>query len=96
MYFISDTPELNITIIHDIFKLHSGLDFSVESLSTQIMLTAINSIIFQLIIPTEQAVSKFTNHKLKIHPSTWKSWEAAGKKIVKSVLWSRNIWTTNP
>ena len=67
----SDTPELNIHTICAIAALRSGLDFSAESVSTEMIQTVINSITSQSITPDEQALGKFTRCKLKTCTDTW-------------------------
>ena len=60
-----DYPQFDIVSLRAIYALRSGLDFSEESIATDIMLTVINSITSQAITPAEQALGKFTRHKLK-------------------------------
>ena len=74
-----DATDLNIVSLRAIAALQSGLDFSEESIPTNIILTVINSIIFQAIIPAEQAFGKFTRRKLK-NMDTWNDWEAGERK----------------
>ena len=65
-----DAPQLDIVTLRAIAALRSGLDFSEESIPTDIMLTVINSITSQSITPAEQALGKFTRRKLKTM-DTW-------------------------
>ena len=60
-----DAPDLNIFSLRAIAALRLGLDFSKESIPTNIFLTAINSITSQAITPVEQALGKFTPHKIQ-------------------------------
>ena len=60
--YISD---LGITTICAIAALYSGLDFSEDSITTDIIQTIINSNTSQAITPAEQALGKFTRLKLK-------------------------------
>ena len=69
-------PQLDIVTLRAISTLRSGLDFSEESIPTDIMLTVINSITPQAITPAEQALGKFTRRKLK-NMDTWSNWEAS-------------------
>ena len=62
-----------------IAALRSDLDFSEDSIPTDIILTVINSITPQAITPAEQAIGKFTRHKLK-NMDTWNDWEAGERK----------------
>ena len=55
-----DAPDLDIVSIRAIAVLQSGLDFSAESVPTNIVLTVINSITSQAITLAEQALGKFT------------------------------------
>ena len=57
-----DDPDLNIVTLCSIAALQLGLDFSEESIPTNIILTVINPITSQAIIPAEQAFGKFTRH----------------------------------
>ena len=74
-----DAPQLDIVSLCAISALRSGLDFSADSISTDIMLTVINSIMSQAIAPAEQALGKFTRRKLKTM-DTWNDWEAGERK----------------
>ena len=74
-----DYPQLDIVTLQAISALHSGLDFSEESIPTDIVLTVINSITSQAITPAEQALGKFTRRKLK-DMDTWSDWEAGERK----------------
>ena len=74
-----DAPQLDIVTLRAIAALQSGLDFSKESISTDIILTLINSITSQAITPAEQALGKFTRCKLK-NMNTWNDWEAGEHK----------------
>ena len=60
-----DSPQLDIVTLRAIATLRSGLDFSEDSIPTDIILTVINSITSQAITPTEKALGKFTHRKLK-------------------------------
>ena len=60
-----DAPQLDIITLCAIAALLSGLDFSKESIPTDIILTVINSITLQAITPAEQGLDKFTSRKLK-------------------------------
>ena len=60
-----DYPQLNIVTLRAIFALRSGMDFSEESIPTDIMLIVINSITSQAVTPAEQALGKFTRRKVK-------------------------------
>ena len=75
----ADYPQLDIISLRAISDLCTGLDFSEGSIPTDIMLTVINSNISQAIIPTEQALSKFTRRKLK-NMDTWNDWEVGERK----------------
>ena len=70
-----DYPQLDIVSFRAISALRFGLDFSEESIPTDMMLTDINSITSQAIITAEQALGKFTRRKLK-NMDTWNNWEA--------------------
>ena len=74
-----DAPDLDIFSLCAIAALQSGLDFSKESISTDIILTVINSITFQAIIPAEQALGKSTRRKLK-NMDTWNDRDAGKRK----------------
>ena len=56
-----ETPELDIQT-----TLCSGLDYSEDSISSDIIQTVINLITLQAITPDEQALGKFTCCKLKV------------------------------
>ena len=60
-----DALDLDIVSLHAIAALRSGLDFSEESIPTNIILPVINLITSQAIIPAKQARGKFTRGKLK-------------------------------
>ena len=66
----NDAPQLDIVTLHTIAAFRSGLDFSEESIPTDIILTFINSITSQAVTPAEQALGKFTRCKLK-NMDTW-------------------------
>ena len=70
-----DTPQLDIVTLRAIAALRSGLDFSEESIPTDIKSTIINLITSQVITPAKQALEKFTRRKLK-NMDTWNDWEA--------------------
>ena len=55
-----DAPQLDIQTLRSIAALRSGLDFSEDSIPTDIILTVINSITSQEITPAEQVLGKFT------------------------------------
>ena len=55
-----DAPQLDIQTLRSIAALRHGLDFSEDSIPTNIILTVINSITSQEITPAEQALGKFT------------------------------------
>ena len=74
-----NAPQLDIVSLQAISALRSGLDFSADSISTDIMLTVINSITFEAITPAEQALGKFTCRKLKTM-DTWSDWEKDERK----------------
>ena len=74
-----DSPQLDIITLQAIAALRSDLDFSEDSIPTDIILTVINSITLQAITPTEQALGKFTRRKLK-NMDTWNDWEAGERK----------------
>ena len=61
----NDYPQLDIVTLRAISNLRSRMDFSEESIPTDIMLTVINSITLQAITPAEQALGMFTCRKLK-------------------------------
>ena len=77
-----DAPQLDIKTIRAIAALLSGLDFSEDSIPSDIILTVINSITSQAITPAEQALGKFTCRKLK-SMETWNEWEAGERKQLK-------------
>ena len=56
----NDTPNLDIATIQVIAALWSDLDFSEDSIPTDVIQIVINSITSQAITPTEQALGKFT------------------------------------
>ena len=74
-----DAPQLDIVTLSAIAALHSGLNFSKESIPTDIILTVINSITSQAITPAEQVLGKFTRCKLK-NIDTWNDWELGERK----------------
>ena len=74
-----DAPQLDIVTLLAVAALRSGLDFSEDSISTDIILTVINSIISQAITPAEQVLGRFTRRKLK-NMDTWNDWEAGESK----------------
>ena len=74
-----DAPDLDVVFLRAVAALQSGLDFSEESIPTNIILTIINSITSQAIIPVEQALGKFTCCKLE-NMDTWNVWEAGERK----------------
>ena len=74
-----DYPQLDIVTLQAIAALRSSLDFSEDSILTDIMLTVIDSITSQAITPVEQALGKFTRCKLK-NMDTWSDWEAGERK----------------
>ena len=49
----SDTPDLDITTTCAIAVLYSGLDFSEDSITTDVIQAVINSITTQAITPTK-------------------------------------------
>ena len=69
-----DVPQLDIVSLWAISSLFLGLDFSADSISTDIMLTVINSITSEAITPAEQALGTFTRRKLR-KMDTWNEWE---------------------
>ena len=74
-----DAPQLNIVTLRAIAALRSSLDFSEESIPTDVMLTVINSITSKAITPAEQALGNFTRRKLK-SMDTWNDWKAGEQK----------------
>ena len=75
----NDYPQLAIGSLRAISALRSGMDFSEESIPTDIMLTVINSITSQAITPAEQALGKFTRRKME-NMDTCNDWEAGEHK----------------
>ena len=69
---ISDdnAPQLDIVTLRAIAALRSGLDFSKESILTDIILMVINSITWQAITSAEKALGKFTCRSFK-NTDTW-------------------------
>ena len=55
------------------------LDFSEESMPTEIIQIMINAIRSKAVTPAEQALAHFTRRKLK-HSSTWQDWESGERK----------------
>ena len=76
----SNTPELNIHTISAISTLHSSLDLTEESVSTEMIQTVISSIASQSITPDEQALGKFTCRKLNTCTDIWDQWKAGERK----------------
>ena len=74
-----DAPQLDVVTLRAIAALRSGLDFSEESILTDVILAVINSITSQATTPAEQALGKFTRRKLKTM-DTWNVWEAGERK----------------
>ena len=75
-----ESPELGLQSIQAIAALCSGLDFSEESITSDLMVQiVINSITSQAITPDEQALGKFTGRKLK-NVDTRKDWIARERK----------------
>ena len=74
-----DYPQLDIVSLRAISDLRSGLDFSEESNSNDIIRTVINLITSQAGTPAEQSLGKFTRRKLK-NMDTWNDWEAGERK----------------
>ena len=89
-----DYPQLDIVSLRAILALRSRLDFSEESIPTNIMLTVIvtNFITTQAITSAEQALGKFTGCKLK-NMDTWLerlgSWWT---QTTQSIPWLANVW----
>ena len=75
----SDTPDLDITTIRAIAVLRSDFDFSEDTITTDLIQTAINYITLQAITPGEQALGKFTRRKLK-NMDTRDDWVAGEQK----------------
>ena len=67
---VYNTPDLDITIILVIAPLRSSLNFSEESITSDVIQIVINSITLQTITPAEQALGKFTHRKLE-NMDTW-------------------------
>ena len=67
-------PDLDIVSLRIVATLRSDLDFSEESIPTNILLPIINSITSQAITPAKQALGKFTHCKLK-NMDTWNDWK---------------------
>ena len=74
-----NAPQLDVVTLRAIAALRSGLDFSEESIPTDVILTVINLITSQAITPAKQALGKFTCCKLKTM-DTWNVWEAGERK----------------
>ena len=74
-----DAPQLDIQTLCSIAALRHGVDFSKDSIPTDIILTVINSITSQEITLAEQALGKFTCRKLKTM-DTWNQWQAGERK----------------
>ena len=76
---VDNAPDRDIVTLRAIAALRSGLDFSKDSIPTNIILIVINSITSQAITPAEQALGKFTPCKLK-NMDTWNNWESWERK----------------
>ena len=75
----SDAPDLDIATICTIAALRSGLDFSEDSITTDVIQIVINLITSQAITCAEQDLGKFAHWKLK-NIDTWDEWVAGERK----------------
>ena len=75
----NDVPNLDIATIRAIAALCLGLDFSEDSIPTDVIQIVINSVTSQAITPAKQALGKFTCRKLK-NTDTWYEWVAVERK----------------
>ena len=80
-----DIPDLDIATIRAIAALCSGLDFSEDSIPTDVILIVINSITSQAITPGDQALGKFTHRKLK-NMDIWDEWVAGERKQLNQFM----------
>ena len=73
-------PSITISDLQYIASIrYPELDFSEESIPTEVIEVAINAIRSDAIIPEEQALGRFTRYKLK-KLSTWDDWQAGERK----------------